>query len=409
MEREFEQILITDGVKTKRNFFVANKGFTATFVYFISALLFLILKICSSFNLFNFMGDSANIIVNAFVQVGIMFLIPLGLYLALTKQKPAKAFNTFQFKYIGWRTILTSFLLGIFVYFAVILISTFCASFWHMLGYRNPTSSGAGSPVDTSVWTGLLLPILTTAILPAFCEEFSNRGLLLNGLTDFYSARKAILISAICFGLLHYNINQCIYAIFVGLVAGSLTYFTRSIFPAMIVHFTNNFLATYLSWASATNSFGAAFDSLINSVFSGNIFIVFVKVVLVITLVALGIVVLINEIYAQTRKNRLYDKLSTIAVDYLGEGTPKAGGIIFESGEKETAKQQAYSGEVFVKMKEEVIKEMTEDNEEKTFLERIVPKDKTKKRTKPWQNVFVASTIFMTGILTIFTLIWGFL
>lgn len=394
--------------KVKTNYFVKNKAFTSTFVFFVSAFLFLIIKILSSFGCFNFMGETGGIIINAFIQIGLMFLLPLFLYSLLSKTKIKKTFNTFQFKYCSLKTILTSFLLGVFVYFAVVLISTFCASFWHLIGYRSPSIPTTPTAPDTSVLTGLLLPILTTAILPAFCEEFANRGLLLNGLLTENNARRSILFTAICFGLLHYNINQAIYAVFVGLVVGSLVYYTKSIFPAMIVHFTNNFLATYFGWASDANAFGGAFNQLLSSLLSGSFVGVFIKSMLVILFVGAGLILIMSEIYRQTRKVRLYENLSQIAVDYFGEGQNGKNYVTFDE-QQSSVKKQKYEGEVFVKMQEEVFKSMMIEREQKSFIDKIVPKAPQKKKTFIWQDLFLYLTIFMTGLLTIFTLIWGFL
>jgi len=396
--------------KSAKSLLETNKAFTSTLVFFISAFLFLVIKVLGTYNCFNFLGDYANLIINAFVQIGLMFLLPLFLYSLLSKTKIKKTFYNFQFKYIGIKTIITSFLLGIFMYFAVVLISTFCASFWNLIGYRNPSIPVTPESPDTSILTGLIIPIITTAILPAFCEEFANRGLLLNGLLNEKNAREAILFSSICFGLLHYNINQAIYAMVIGLVMGSLVYYTRSIFPAMIVHFTNNFLATYFSWATDANAFGSAFNNLLNTLFTGTFLSVFLKMTIVVFVVVTAIVVLMNEIHNQTKKNRLYDVLEGIAHDYLGDGEFSTdGGVVYDGQGKKTLKEQSYEGEVFVKMQEAVFKEIVEDRKKKSFLEKLVPKQKAKAKTWHWQDTFLVLTIFMTGLLTLFTLIWGFL
>ena len=56
-----------------------------------------------------------------------------------------------------------------------------------------------------------------------------------------------MLISAIVFGLLHGNFEQIPFAFLVGLYLGFLTIKTKSIVPAVILHFYNNFSSVVLS------------------------------------------------------------------------------------------------------------------------------------------------------------------
>jgi membrane protease YdiL (CAAX protease family) len=79
------------------------------------------------------------------------------------------------------------------------------------------------------------------AITPAVCEEILFRGYLMQNIAQKNSIRKAIILSAIIFALIHFNIVGIIPIFVIGLCLGYLFYYTQSIIPPMILHFINNF------------------------------------------------------------------------------------------------------------------------------------------------------------------------
>ena len=84
------------------------------------------------------------------------------------------------------------------------------------------------------------LDTIKIAIIPAFCEEFLFRGLILDRLSRFGRA-KAIFISALLFALMHQNIGQIFYTFILGLVLGYIVVESGSIWGAIVLHFVNNF------------------------------------------------------------------------------------------------------------------------------------------------------------------------
>ena len=88
----------------------------------------------------------------------------------------------------------------------------------------------------------LVLMIFTTAIVPAFVEEFLFRGVVLTNLLP-YGKTVAVLGSALLFGIMHQNPAQFLYATAAGLVLGYIYVKTRSIWPSVLLHFVNNFIA----------------------------------------------------------------------------------------------------------------------------------------------------------------------
>lgn len=85
----------------------------------------------------------------------------------------------------------------------------------------------------------IVLLYITTALVPAFCEEFLFRGTILANLSP-YGKRGAVIISSILFGLMHQNPYQIIYTIAAGIVLGMAYIKTGSIWLPTVMHFINN-------------------------------------------------------------------------------------------------------------------------------------------------------------------------
>jgi len=90
----------------------------------------------------------------------------------------------------------------------------------------------------------LVLSFITTAIVPAICEEFLFRGAILSALKP-YGKAPAIVISGVLFGLMHQNIEQLLYTTIAGLVLAWVVYETGSIWVSVLIHFFNNFVSVF--------------------------------------------------------------------------------------------------------------------------------------------------------------------
>ena len=81
---------------------------------------------------------------------------------------------------------------------------------------------------------------ILVAILAPLLEELFCRGIILKGMLQHTSPAKAILISALMFGLLHMNPWQAIPAFIIGSIMGWIYYRTGSLKSTIIMHFINN-------------------------------------------------------------------------------------------------------------------------------------------------------------------------
>lgn len=100
---------------------------------------------------------------------------------------------------------------------------------------------------------GLVLGLISTAVLPALVEEMIFRGYLLGTLRPLGNG-IAVVTSAFLFGLFHGNVQQFVFAFILGLVLAFLTVQTKSIWPAVVLHFSNNAMAVFLDYASQFTS-----------------------------------------------------------------------------------------------------------------------------------------------------------
>ena len=151
--------------------------------------------------------------------------------------------------------------IGVAVYFLTVVVSSAWSGMLRFTGYTAPT----GSPDKPAVFNGGLfaLEVIVTAVLPAVCEEFCMRGGLLTEAKNRFDKLTLIFIFGVMFGLFHQNVRQVFYTALFGAFAAYIVLETESLYPAMLVHFTNNFLSVYLDYASDYGFFGGGlFETL---------------------------------------------------------------------------------------------------------------------------------------------------
>lgn len=86
--------------------------------------------------------------------------------------------------------------------------------------------------------------ILAYAALPAFCEEFVFRGLLISEY-EKRSTAAALLLSSLFFALLHFDIARFPTYFFAGIMLALTLYASRSLLAAMVVHFCHNMIGIF--------------------------------------------------------------------------------------------------------------------------------------------------------------------
>jgi membrane protease YdiL (CAAX protease family) len=101
--------------------------------------------------------------------------------------------------------------------------------------------------------------------IPSVLEEVAFRGVILAMFLRFYNQPKAILFSALGFGVIHLGnmlsgggsvwvAGQAVWAAILGLFYGYVTLKTNSLLPAMIVHYLSNLFVSVLNAYIQTNA-----------------------------------------------------------------------------------------------------------------------------------------------------------
>lgn len=94
----------------------------------------------------------------------------------------------------------------------------------------------------------MLFIFMTVAIAAPILEEVLFRGIILDGFLKNYSPWKAIIWSAVIFGLVHMNPYQFIVAMMIGIIMGWIYWKTRSLWLCILIHFINNSTGFVLHW-----------------------------------------------------------------------------------------------------------------------------------------------------------------
>ena len=98
--------------------------------------------------------------------------------------------------------------------------------------------------MQTASW---LHVIFLMAFIPAVCEELAFRGFIFGGLVRQGGRLRAILVTAVMFGISHGFLQQSLAATCMGLLLGWIALRTGSVLPCILLHFTNNALSVSMS------------------------------------------------------------------------------------------------------------------------------------------------------------------
>lgn len=151
--------------------------------------------------------------------------------------------NPFPSARIGGSMVVLGALGGMAVAIVANLAASGLMSWFSMFGIPEPEMPDTLQPTLIS----LLLNIVSTAILPALIEEMVFRGYILGALRP-HGDGLAVVLSALLFGMFHGNVLQIPFAFILGLAMGYLVVQTGSIWPAVLLHFSNNLMSVLLSF-----------------------------------------------------------------------------------------------------------------------------------------------------------------
>ena len=96
--------------------------------------------------------------------------------------------------------------------------------------------------------------ILMLVVLAPVMEEVLFRGILLESVRSKHSAGRAIVVSALMFGVIHLIPQQVVNAFAIGLILGYIYVRTESLWPVIVIHALNNAMAyVIMQWSDGAN------------------------------------------------------------------------------------------------------------------------------------------------------------
>jgi len=354
------------------------------FLYFSILLGLLLFRILSAFGLLSVFGEFGDYLFTFVIQVLILFGLSFFGYGKIAKKNKKMLLNEYKFKKISKKSTIIVIFMGIVVYF----LNSFVASFFYFLlslfGFRIYSSAQITS---YPVWL-LLVNLFFTAVLPAICEETAHRGMLLSQIKK-KNVTTAIVVSSLLFGLLHINIYQFFYAAILGVLLAKLTLDSGSIFPAMIIHFMNNALNVFMSFATVNNLFSAKLVKLLFAMVSGDGILAVLSLSLFVVFLLLCLKILYQMLMEENLKSNIV---------LLQKGLYKmAARAEFFEGVRSINSGKAFSDLSFENQeKQSDFEEKSEKNIQKTLKNRIF-----------YEKLFLGMCFLLSVITTIFTFVWG--
>ncbi len=265
--------------------------------------------------------------------------------------------------------------LGVGVFFMTIGVSSMWTGLLKLTGYT--VANSVDNMPDKFVFGFFVVDVLLTAILPALCEEFAMRGGLLTTAQNSFKRWGCIILCGIVFGLFHQNIRQVFYTALFGALAAYLTLRTKSLYPAMLMHFTNNFCSVFIDYADHYNwAVGGGFYRMIGGMPVWALMLVFLAV----AAFCAAMVVLMMYIRDKQVLNKKTEELKNCAFDATNKRV-----VMFGEFDPEKVRELEMEREVY-------------------------GADYTVTRYKPSLRdvaVFIALGV-VTLLTTIFTYVWGF-
>ncbi len=138
-----------------------------------------------------------------------------------------------------------------------------------------------------------LLVILVVAVVPAVCEETMFRGFIQKSFELKIKPVWAALITAVFFGIYHFNPYGMIPLIVLGFYFGFAAYMSNSILVPMSLHFTNNFIAIMVYFLIGN-------EDLINSKPGGDVDLnSAVLMIILLSLIMIGLIITIRKFYSK--------------------------------------------------------------------------------------------------------------
>ncbi|MBD3375668.1 CPBP family intramembrane metalloprotease [candidate division KSB1 bacterium] len=148
--------------------------------------------------------------------------------------------KVFRFHSISWKNLVLAFVISVATIVVTDEVDRLISLVFPMPDILVKTMQDL---VQVNSLTDGIVLFLSAVVMAALAEEMLFRGMLQNSFEYFIDPAMAIVISAIIFALIHFNPWSAIQFTMMGIVLGYMTWVTNSIWPAIILHGTNNLLS----------------------------------------------------------------------------------------------------------------------------------------------------------------------
>ena len=179
---------------------------------------------------------------SALAQIFYMF-VPFFICFLASNREDKKRINVFDLPKSGMLYVLGVFA-GLGLCLAGNSVTTLFSVSLELFGVT--FFSGSEDIAVPTSFVGILIYILSTAVMPALFEEFAFRGVIMQPLRK-YGDWFAILMSAFCFAIVHANMVQIPFAFIAGVSLGYFCIKTKSIWTSVTIHFLNNLISVLFS------------------------------------------------------------------------------------------------------------------------------------------------------------------
>lgn len=251
----------------------------------LTGLIYTLLTICGKYLSPDTLGDDSVFLAIIVIQI-IVFAVPSFLYYGLKGGK-------LNFPVVSGKISGNAVLFSIFA----LVVTVFGSMFIKLLLYSGGATIDNGKGYMDELFgseDGAVGLFLAYALVPALCEEFFFRGIVLSEYKP-YGSFNAVLISALYFTMVHFTVDGFLVYFFAGIMLGMVTAVCRSVYPAMAIHLLFNTFTLYSSP-----------DFISNTVFNtGMLFVGFVLLV----------VTFIGAIFMFSRMEIIYDGYSKACED----------------------------------------------------------------------------------------------
>ena len=142
-----------------------------------------------------------------------------------------------------WTTLPLAVLLGVTLHPLYVGLAKFISHTYPISEQAAAAMKPFAEQISSAPWLSV---VLLMALLPAICEELAFRGFIFGGLVRENRRLRAVVVTAVMFGISHGVLQQSIAATIMGLLLGWVALRTGSVLPGILIHFTNNALSVSL-------------------------------------------------------------------------------------------------------------------------------------------------------------------